>query len=100
MLSRFPPIRARMTVMGLKARFCVGALTIALVTPTLFGGLRGPGKYNGVVLFDRWDNCYLFSGVYLMYVSETLKRLCGHSLDGPSRLTPGKYTSRSTPAMD
>jgi hypothetical protein len=36
-------------------------------------GLRGPGKYSGVVLFDRWGGCILFSGVYLMYVSEAVK---------------------------
>ena len=36
-------------------------------------GLRGPGKYSGVVLFDRWGGCILFSGVYLMYISETVK---------------------------
>ncbi|MGH9895329.1 MAG: hypothetical protein ACREA0_25770, partial [bacterium] len=32
-----------------------------------------PGKYTGVVIFDRWDGCILFSGVYLMYVSEVAK---------------------------
>jgi hypothetical protein len=25
--------------------------------------------------YDRWDNCYLFSGVYLMYVSKSIKEL-------------------------
>jgi hypothetical protein len=33
-------------------------------------GLRGPGKYCGVVVFDRWDSCTLYSGVFLMYISE------------------------------
>src|SRR5271157_347455 len=28
--------------------------------------LMGPGKYSGVVIFDRWDSCILFSGVFLM----------------------------------
>jgi hypothetical protein len=36
-------------------------------------GIRAPGKYSGVVIFDRWDGCILFSGIYLMYVSETVK---------------------------
>ena len=36
-------------------------------------GIRGPGKYSGVVIFDRWGGCILFSGVYLMYVSERVK---------------------------
>jgi hypothetical protein len=30
-------------------------------------GIRGPGKYSGVVVFDRWETCYIYSGVYLMY---------------------------------
>jgi hypothetical protein len=37
------------------------------------GGERGPGKYCGVVVFDRWDGCILYSGVYVMYVSENVK---------------------------
>jgi hypothetical protein len=36
-------------------------------------GIRAPGKYSGVVIFDRWDGCILFSGIYLMYVSEAVK---------------------------
>src|SRR5258708_312354 len=57
----------------LRAAFCVGVITAAAVAPMLLAGIRGPGKYNGVVFWDRWDNCYLFSGVYLMYVSERVK---------------------------
>jgi hypothetical protein len=36
-------------------------------------GIRVPGKYSGVVFFDRWGGCILFSGVYLMYISEDVK---------------------------
>lgn len=36
-------------------------------------GIRAPGKYCGVVIFDRWDGCMLYSGVYVMYVSEKTK---------------------------
>jgi len=36
-------------------------------------GLRTPGKYCGVVIFDRWDGCTLYSGIYVMYVSEKTK---------------------------
>jgi hypothetical protein len=51
-----------------------GVLAVAAVAPALVAGIRGPGKYNGVVFYDRWDNnCYLFSGVYLMYISDSLK---------------------------
>ncbi|MEW6368975.1 MAG: hypothetical protein AB1714_30475 [Acidobacteriota bacterium] len=37
------------------------------------GGIRAPGKYAGVVVFDRWDACILYSGIYLMYVSQETK---------------------------
>ena len=37
------------------------------------GGERGPGKYCGVVIFDRWGGCTLYSGIYVMYVSEKVK---------------------------
>ena len=36
-------------------------------------GLRGPGKYCGVVIFDRWDTCLLLSGPYITYVSDSVK---------------------------
>jgi hypothetical protein len=32
---------------------------------TAHAGLRGPGKYCGVVVFDRWDTCFLLSGPYI-----------------------------------
>jgi hypothetical protein len=36
-------------------------------------GLRGPGKYCGVVVFDRWDTCFLLSGPYITYISDNVK---------------------------
>ena len=48
-------------------------LTLALLGTTSLAGIRGPGKYAGVVIFDRWDTCYLYSGIYLMYVSGKTK---------------------------
>jgi hypothetical protein len=36
-------------------------------------GIRGPGKYCGVVIFDRWDTCFLLSGPYITYISESVK---------------------------
>jgi hypothetical protein len=36
-------------------------------------GIRGPGKYCGVVVFDRWDTCFLLSGPYITYISENAK---------------------------
>src|ERR1700682_6280593 len=62
----------RSSLSGAKLLFA-SALAGSLVLPVLAAGIRGPGKYNRVVFYDRWDNCYLFSGVYLMYVSETAK---------------------------
>ena len=58
----------------------VGSLAAVLVTlaailvpgPGL-AGIRGPGKYSGIVIFDRWDTCILFSGIYLMYISRNVK---------------------------
>ena len=50
--------------------------TIALIfafVGSSFAGIRAPGKYSGVVVFDRWDTCYLYSGIYLMYVSQKTK---------------------------
>ena len=39
------------------------------------GGIRAPGKYNGTVIFDRWGGCHLYSGAYVMEVSESVKEL-------------------------
>src|SRR5262252_6280352 len=36
-------------------------------------GIRGPGKYSGVVVFDRWDTCFLLSGPYITYISDNVK---------------------------
>ena len=40
---------------------------------TAKAGLRGIGKYCGVVVFDRWDTCFLLSGPYITYISESVK---------------------------
>jgi hypothetical protein len=48
------------------------ALAAALATPAS-AYLFGPGKYCGVVVFDRWDTCYLVSGPYLNYVASDVK---------------------------
>lgn len=38
-----------------------------------YAGIRGPGKYSGVVVFDRWDTCLLLDGLYVMYISNDAK---------------------------
>ena len=55
------------------ARLCVALATLLLFAGPSSAGIRGPGKYSGVVVFDRWDGCLLFSSVYLMYISEVVK---------------------------
>jgi hypothetical protein len=47
----------------------LSALAATLVAPA-FAYLFGPGKYCGVVVFDRWGTCYLVSGPYLNYVAS------------------------------
>lgn len=70
------PLLAVLFLATRKHRFvtvCVlASLCVSLCTPAN-AGLRGRGKYSGVVIFDRWDGCILFSGVYLMYISERVK---------------------------
>ena len=40
---------------------------------TAHPGLRGPGKYCGVIVFDRWDPCFLLSGHFITYISDGVK---------------------------
>jgi hypothetical protein len=40
--------------------FFAALLVAATAAPILVSGIRGPGKYNGVVFYDNWDKCYLF----------------------------------------
>ncbi|MCI0628506.1 MAG: hypothetical protein L0387_43795, partial [Acidobacteria bacterium] len=52
---------------------CLVLVWLTALCTVASAGIRGPGKYSGVVIFDRWDGCILFSGVYLMYISESVK---------------------------
>ncbi|MBL8183032.1 MAG: hypothetical protein JNL64_15645 [Blastocatellia bacterium] len=58
--------------------------TFFLLVSTGFSGIRGPGKYSGIVVFDRWDTCYLYSSAYVMYISEkkkeSLRQYAGKSI--------------------
>jgi hypothetical protein len=62
--TRSPAIRAFLAFLVL-----VSALGIFSAR----AGLRGAGKYCGVVIFDRWDTCFLLSGPYITYISENVK---------------------------
>jgi hypothetical protein len=56
------------------SRLAVLVTLVAILVPKLgLAGIRGPGEYTGIVIFDRWDTCILFSGLYLMYISEDVK---------------------------
>jgi hypothetical protein len=46
---------------------------LLLLAAAAHAGIRGPGKYRGIVVFDRWDTCYIYDGAYLMYVAEKEK---------------------------
>jgi hypothetical protein len=50
---------------------CVGL--IPLLALVARAGERGPGKYCGTVIYDRWGGCTLYSGIYVMYLSEAVK---------------------------
>lgn len=64
-----PRTLARLT----PAVFVLIVLITALGIITAQAGLRGPGKYCGVVIFDRWDTCFLLSGPFITYISEAAK---------------------------
>jgi len=70
-------------------RASIVLLLLTLVATTSLAGIRARGKYAGVVIFDRWDTCYLYSGVYLMYVSsktkERLRQYEGKSIEIDAR---------------
>jgi hypothetical protein len=55
------------------ATLCLLASLSVSFSTAANAGIRAPGKYSGVVIFDRWGGCILFSGIYLMYISETVK---------------------------
>ena len=54
-------------------KFTFTIVLIFTLVGSSFAGIRAPGKYSGVVVFDRWDTCYLYSGIYVMYVSQKTK---------------------------
>ena len=57
----------------MKRALMISFVVLISLLPT-FAGIRGPGPYCGVVVFDRWDGCYMHSGPYVMYVSEKTKK--------------------------
>ncbi|HMD06880.1 MAG TPA: hypothetical protein VKH63_05050 [Candidatus Acidoferrum sp.] len=53
-------------------RVLICALACSFILTTQ-AGIRGPGKYCGVVVFDRWDTCFLLSGPYITYIADAVK---------------------------
>jgi hypothetical protein len=62
----------RLASKGLLKLFATALLLVGFVM-LAHAGIRGPGKYCGVVVFDRWDTCFLLSGPYITYISENVK---------------------------
>jgi len=60
-------------------------LTLGSLLTSVHAGMRGKGKYSGVVIFDRWDTCFLLSGPYITYISEAekeeLRPYAGHAIE-------------------
>jgi hypothetical protein len=48
-------------------------LALCSLLTDVHAGMRGRGKYSGVVIFDRWDTCFLLSGPYITYISDAVK---------------------------
>jgi hypothetical protein len=52
----------------------IAAMAVVALSSLLFvASIRSEGKYCGVVVYDRWGGCTLYSGVYVMYISEKVK---------------------------
>ena len=57
----------------MRLRSLAGAAAALLLTFCL-GAIRGPGKYSGVIVFDRWGGCTLCRGPWINYVAEAVKK--------------------------
>jgi hypothetical protein len=69
--DRFSALEFRMNK---RLGFTIAAVAmLSAVAAVSVAGIRSAGKYNGVVVFDRWGGCTLYSGIYVMYVSEAVK---------------------------
>jgi len=64
-------ISARLRWLPLRA--AVLAMVACWMVIPAGAGLRVPGKYSGVVVFDQWDTCFLLSGPYITYISDRVK---------------------------
>jgi hypothetical protein len=54
-------------------RHVAAAAAVLILVSSLFAEIIVPGKYCGVVIFDRWGGCTFNHGIYTLYVSEAIK---------------------------
>jgi hypothetical protein len=54
-MSRFAPHRIPPQALCV---VLIGALACGFIL-TAQAGIRAPGKYCGVIVFDRWDTCFI-----------------------------------------
>jgi len=66
---------------------------------TASADLRGIGKYCRVVVFDRWDTCFLLSGPYITYIAENVKEDCDRTEERPCRSMHQRSRNVKTQAM-
>jgi hypothetical protein len=57
----------------MRKKLTTSLVLLVLLAAAAHAGIRGPGKYRGIVIFDSWDTCYIYDGAFLMYVSEKTK---------------------------
>jgi hypothetical protein len=74
-----------------------GVLLLLAASGPAEAGRRMPGTYAGTVIFDRWDGCILYSGTYLMYVSEDVKDLLRPYTDQAIQVDAEEVLQRMNP---
>jgi hypothetical protein len=67
------------------------AVSMTVLSITSIAGTRGPGEYCGVVVFDRWETCYIYSGDKPLPDSFTLKPQQKYSFKISLVLPRGEY---------
>jgi len=97
-------------------KLTVWLVLLSMLVTDVRAGIRSPGKHSGVVIFDRWDGCTLYSGIYVMYISEhvkdKLRKHAGKSVQidaikvhqpknpGDGLITEFKYLGPAPPTMN
>jgi len=76
--------KGRIVLQRVFTKLIVIVVTIIALGSIATAGERGPGPYAGIVIFDHWDTCYIYSGAYLMYLAaaekESLRKYSGQSI--------------------